>query len=245
MDADVRSKCLYDFARDFAHFMRTGRPLVTLKAALTLDGKIAAPEDNSGWITSEQARLHVQELRHRAGAIATGIGTVLADDCLLTDRTARPRGRPLLRVVMDSHLRIPLHSRMVESCRNDVLVVTTSLAPPERKAALEARGVRVITCDHPNGRTDFHKLTHFLAKERYLSLMIEGGSKLNWGALESGAVDKIFFYYAPKILGGMSSLPVAGGIGRRRRADAIRFRDIQVHAITPTEFAVEAWQEKG
>lgn len=230
---------------EFAHFMRTGRPLVTLKAALTLDGKIAAPEDNSGWITSEQARLHVQELRHRSDSIATGIGTLLADDCLLTDRTARPRSRPLLRIVMDSHLRIPLHSRMVETCHNDVLVVTTSLAPADRKAALEARGVRVIACDHPNGRTDFRKLSDWLAKERYLSLMIEGGSKLNWGALESGVVDKIFFYYAPKILGGMASLPVAGGTGRLRRSDAIRFRDVQLHQITPTEFAVEAWHDKG
>src|SRR6516162_1448550 len=81
----------------FIHFMRTGRPLVTLKAALTLDGKIGAPEDNRGWITSERARAHVQELRHDHDAIMTGIGTVLADDCLLTDRTAEARSRPLLR----------------------------------------------------------------------------------------------------------------------------------------------------
>lgn len=229
---------------EFVHFMQTGRPLVTLKSALTLDGKIAAPEDNSGWITSEEARLHVQELRHRSDAIATGIGTLLADDCLLTDRTARPRSRPLLRIVMDSHLRIPLHSRMVETCHNDVLVVTTSLAPPDRKAALEVRGVRVIACDHPNGRTDFRKLVDWLARERYLSLMIEGGSKVNWAALESGAVDRIFFYYAPKILGGMTSLPVAGGTGRQRRSDAIRFRDVQLHQITASEFAVEAWHDK-
>jgi diaminohydroxyphosphoribosylaminopyrimidine deaminase/5-amino-6-(5-phosphoribosylamino)uracil reductase len=230
---------------EFVHFMRTGRPLVTLKAALTLDGKIAAPEDNSGWITSAEARQHVQKLRHRSDAIATGIGTLLADDCLLTDRTALPRSRPLLRIVMDSHLRIPLTSRMVETCSNDVLVVTTSLAPADRRVALEARGVRVVVCDHPNGRTDFRKLTEWMAQERYLSLMIEGGSKLNWGALESGVVDKIFFYFAPKILGGMTSLPVAGGTGRLRRADAIRFRDVEVHRITPTEFAVEAWHDKG
>ena len=96
----------------FLYFARTGRPLVTLKAAITLDGKISAPDDNRGWITSERARAHVQELRHDHDAILTGIGTVLADDCLLNDRTGLPRRRPLLRIVMDSQLRMSLESKM-------------------------------------------------------------------------------------------------------------------------------------
>lgn len=224
----------------FLHYMRTGKPLVTLKAAVTLDGKIAAPEDNRGWITSERARLHVQTLRHSSDAILTGIGTVLADDPLLNDRTALPRSRPLLRIVLDSQLRIPLHSRMVETCRADVLVVTTSLAPVERRRALEAAGVQVLVADDPAGRTDLRKVVDWLAQERYLSLMIEGGSRVNWAALESGVVDKIYFYYAPKILGGLQSLPVAGGTGKRRRVDAILFRDVRLHPITSDEFAVEA-----
>lgn len=228
----------------FAHFMRTGRPLVTLKAALTLDGKIAAPEDNRGWITSDLARLHVQHLRHGSDAIVTGIGTLLADDCLLTDRSGLPRSRPLLRIVLDSQLRIPMHSKMVESADDDVLVVTTSLASAERRKALEQHGVRVLVSDHPSGRTDIAGLVRYLAEDNRLSLMIEAGSKVNWAALESGAVDKIFFYYAPKILGGMQSLPVAGGTGRLRRADAIQFRNVKLHSITETEFAVEAWVEK-
>jgi diaminohydroxyphosphoribosylaminopyrimidine deaminase/5-amino-6-(5-phosphoribosylamino)uracil reductase len=99
----------------FLHFMRTGRPLVTLKTAITLDGKISAPDDNRGWITSERARAHVQEIRHDHDAILTGIGTVLADDCLLSDRTGHPRCRPFLRIVMDSLLRLPLDSKMVRS----------------------------------------------------------------------------------------------------------------------------------
>lgn len=228
----------------FAHFMRTGKPLVTLKAAVTLDGKIAAPEDNRGWITSERARLHVQHLRHGSDAIVTGIGTLLADDCLLTDRSGLPRSRPLLRIVLDSQLRIPMHSKMVESADDDVVVVTTSLASPERRHALEQRGVRVVVSDHPSGRTGLGGLVSFLAGEKRLSLMIEAGSKVNWAALESGVADKIFFYYAPKILGGMQSLPVAGGTGRLRRADAIQFRNVKLHSITENEFAVEAWVEK-
>src|SRR5258708_17015427 len=120
----------------FVHFMRTGRPLVTLKAAVTLDGKIAAPENNEGWITSEIARAHVQTLRHRSDAILTGIGTVLADDCLLTDRTGEERSRPLLRIVADSQLRLPADSKMAPSSQRHVLVATPSPPPPDRPPSL-------------------------------------------------------------------------------------------------------------
>jgi diaminohydroxyphosphoribosylaminopyrimidine deaminase/5-amino-6-(5-phosphoribosylamino)uracil reductase len=228
----------------FLHFMRTGRPLVMLKAALTLDGKIAAPEDNEGWITSEKARAHVQTLRHNSDAILTGIGTVLADDCRLTDRSGEERSRPLLRIVLDSQLRLPLESKMAESANGDLLVVTTSAGSAERRRRLEAKGIRVELLEGADGRVSLHAIAELLGREKYLSLMIEAGSKVNWSALESGVADKIFFYYAPKILGGMQSLPVAGGTGRLRRADAIRFRDLRLHSITPNEFAVEARLEK-
>jgi diaminohydroxyphosphoribosylaminopyrimidine deaminase/5-amino-6-(5-phosphoribosylamino)uracil reductase len=228
----------------FTHFMRRGRPLVTLKAALTLDGKIAAPEDNRGWITSDDARRHVQEIRHASDAIVTGIGTLLADDCLLTDRTGSERARPLLRIVMDSQLRIPPNSRMVESAAGDLIVATTSAASADRRAALEAKGIEVLIADGADGRVSPHLLIAELARRSCLALMVEAGSKLNWAMLDSGAVDKVFFYYAPKILGGLGSLPVAGGAGKLRRADAIVFRDVTVHKITRDEFAVEAWLEK-
>jgi len=228
----------------FVHFMRTGRPLVVLKAALTLDGKIGAPDDNEGWITSEAARAHVQTLRHRSDAILTGIGTVLADDCLLTDRTGEERSRPLLRIVLDSLLRTPAESKMVSSSRGDVLVVTTTAASPERRKRLESKGVRVEVLEGADGRVDLRAVVNLLANEKYLSLMIEAGSRVNWTALESGTPDKIYFYYAPKILGGTQSLPVAGGTGRRRRADAILFHDVKLHQITSNEFAVEAWLDK-
>jgi len=225
----------------FVHAMRTGRPLVTLKAALTLDGKIAAPEDNTGWITSERARAHVQQVRHNSDAILTGIGTVLADDCRLTDRTGEERSRPLLRIIADSTLRIPLDSQIVTGACGDVAVLTTSAASQERRRALEYRGVRVLVFDGPGGRTDLQSLVGFLGSEQYRSLMIESGSKLNWAALETGIVDKILFYYAPKILGGLQSLPVAGGAGRLRRTDAIQLHNLKVEPIPPDEFAVEAY----
>ncbi len=247
-EAGVQVEMAEDFAAEaeklneaFLYFMRTGRPLVTLKTAITLDGKISAPDDNQGWITSERARAHVQELRHEHDAILTGIGTVLADDCLLNDRTGHPRCRPLLRIVMDSQLRLPLDSKMVRSASGDVMVVCTSAAHPERRKLLESRGIQVLSFDGPGGRADLRSVVDWLGRQRYLSLMIEAGSKLNWSALETGVVDRIFFYYGPKILGGLEALPLAGGIGRRRRADAIRVHKIAIHQIPPDEFAVEGY----
>ncbi len=142
----------------FVHFMRTGRPLVTVKAALTLDGKIAAPQDNVGWITSDVARADVQQVRHFSDAILTGLGTVLEDDCLLTDRSGLERSRPLLRIVLDSQLRIPLSSKIVTSASGDVLVVGTSIAPPERRRCLESSGIRVLIADGIGGRTSLPKV---------------------------------------------------------------------------------------
>lgn len=229
----------------FFHFMRTGLPLVTLKSAVTLDGKISAPDDNTGWITSERARAHVQQVRHAHDAILTGIGTVLEDDPMLTDRSGIERSRPFLRIVADSQLRLPLESRLVRSCRKDLMVVCSSVASPARRELLERRDIEVVVADGPQGRIDLVKLVQLLGERQYLSLMIEAGSQLNWSALESGIVDRIFFYYAPKILGGMQSLPVAGGLGRRRRMDAIEFTNVKLHQITENEFAVEAWVPKG
>ncbi len=228
----------------FFHFMRTGRPLVTLKCALTLDGKIAAPEDNTGWITSDRARAHVQELRHAADAMVTGIGTALADDPLLTDRSGLPRARPLIRVVLDSTLRLPLESKLVRSANSDLLVAATSAASGERRRGLENRGVEVRLFDGPRGRVDIRDVIALLGERRCLSVMIEAGSMVNWAALEAAAVDKVFLYYAPKILGGLQSLPLAGGVGRLRRMDAILLERTMLHAIPPDEFAVEAYVRK-
>jgi diaminohydroxyphosphoribosylaminopyrimidine deaminase/5-amino-6-(5-phosphoribosylamino)uracil reductase len=224
----------------FIHFMRTGQPLVTIKAALTLDGKIAAPQDNFGWITSEVARAAVQQVRHYSDAILTGLGTVLEDDCLLTDRSGLERSRPLLRIVLDSQLRIPLGSKMISGAAGDVMVVCTSAAPNERRKALEARGIKILVADGPAGRTDPSMVLEYLARERYLSLMVEAGSHVNWTMLDGGIADKVLFYYAPKILGGLKSMPVAGGQGRMRRVDAIMLERVRIRPVSIDEFAVEA-----
>ncbi len=225
----------------YFHFMRTGKPFVTLKTAATLDGKIAAPDDNTGWITSGAARQHVHEIRHQHDAILTGIGTVLEDDPLLTDRAGLPRRRPLMRIVVDSLCRLPIESQLVESFNDDLVVMTTSAAVPKRKELLEEKGVPVYVLDAPMGRVDLKAVVEWVGKQRLLSLMIEAGAKLNWASLDEGIVDKMLVYYAPKILGGLDSLPMAGGVGRRSRSGAIRLHNLRTFMVGEDEFAVEAY----
>jgi diaminohydroxyphosphoribosylaminopyrimidine deaminase/5-amino-6-(5-phosphoribosylamino)uracil reductase len=133
---------------------------------------------------------------------------------------------------------------MVTSANGDVLVVGMSAAPQQRREALEAVGIRVLIADGTGGRTDPRKVMEYLAEQKYLSLMVEAGSKVNWTMLDSNLADKVLFYYAPKILGGLKSLPVAGGAGRMRRSDAILLDRLTIHPISTNEFAVEAYVVK-
>jgi diaminohydroxyphosphoribosylaminopyrimidine deaminase/5-amino-6-(5-phosphoribosylamino)uracil reductase len=171
----------------------------------------------------------------------TGIGTVLQDDPLLTDRSELPRRRPLLRVVCDSLCRLPVESKLVESFNQDLAVITTSAAVPKRKELLEAKGIPVHVMDAARGRVDLHAVIDWLGKQRVLSVMIEAGAKMNWAALDESVVNKILIYYAPKILGGLDSLPLAGGIGRRSRLGAIRVHNLSTFMVGEDEFAVEAY----
>jgi diaminohydroxyphosphoribosylaminopyrimidine deaminase / 5-amino-6-(5-phosphoribosylamino)uracil reductase len=238
----------------FAKHIRTRTPLVVLKAAMTLDGKIAPPPGESetpsalgaggatgGWITSEVARAHVHELRHAMDAIMVGVGTVVADDPLLTDRTGLLRRRPLLRVILDSRLRMPLESRVAKTCRDDVLVLC-SFAEEKKRRELEQRGMRVeqVALGGPDGRPDLKKIVNRLGELDIASVLIEGGAMVNWAALAAGVVDKVFLYYAPKILAGSGSVPFAAGGGFRRMSDAAYVRRTRLHRFGE-DFAVEGY----
>ncbi|MGZ4817519.1 MAG: bifunctional diaminohydroxyphosphoribosylaminopyrimidine deaminase/5-amino-6-(5-phosphoribosylamino)uracil reductase RibD [Terriglobales bacterium] len=238
----------------FARHVRSRRALVVLKAAMTLDGKIAPPPGESenpsalgaggatgGWITSELARAHVHELRHAMDAIMVGVGTIVADDPLLTDRTGLPRRRPLLRVILDSRLRMPLESRVAKTCRDDVLVLC-SFAEEKKRKELEGRGIRVeqVALGGGDGRPDLRKIVQRLGELDITSVLIEGGAMVNWAALAAGVVDKVFLYYAPKILAGSGSVPFAAGAGFRRMSDAAYVRNMRLYRFGE-DFAVEGY----
>jgi diaminohydroxyphosphoribosylaminopyrimidine deaminase/5-amino-6-(5-phosphoribosylamino)uracil reductase len=232
----------------FAKYIRHHIPLVTLKAAMTLDGKIAPPPNQMAgnptrpdWITGESARAHVQELRHQHDAIMVGVGTVIADDPLLTDRSGRPRRRPLLRVILDSRLRLPLDSRVVKTAHEDV-VVLCSFAEDEKKKQLQKLGVRVqqLPMAASDGHPDMSAVVRFLGQMEITSLMIEGGAAVNRAALAEGVVDKVFLYYAPRILAGTASVPFAGGAGFASVSEAPYVKSARLHRFGE-DFAVEGY----
>ena len=223
----------------FAVHIRMGRPLVTLKAAMTLDGKIAAAMGNNEWITSELARSYVQQQRYGQDAILTGIGTVRADDPLLTDRTGKPRRRPLLRVVMDSQLRIPLSAKLLQVVNNDLLIVCSSTAPSNRRKDLEQRGAHILALS-TEIRPALKDTIEELGRREITSLLIEGGLAINSEALRSGVADKVFLYYAPKLIGGMQALPLAVDLGIQSMKDAIMVQGIRHHQFGE-DFAIEGY----
>ena len=239
----------------FARYIRHGTPLVTLKAAMTLDGKIAPPPADArdrqdgtpagGWVTSEVARAHVQELRHQNDALLVGAGTILSDNPLLTDRSGRARRRPLLRVILDSRLRLPLESRLVQSVaaerKNDVLVFCSS-ADEQKKAQFEKLGIRIekLPAVEPDGRPDLPAILRRLGNWKSPALMIEGGATVNWTALAANVVDKVFLYYAPKILAGTGSIPFAAGAGFHHMSQAAQVKHLHLHRFGE-DFAVEGY----
>ncbi|HEX8949458.1 MAG TPA: bifunctional diaminohydroxyphosphoribosylaminopyrimidine deaminase/5-amino-6-(5-phosphoribosylamino)uracil reductase RibD, partial [Dissulfurispiraceae bacterium] len=212
----------------YAKYIMTGRPFVTLKIAMTLDGKIATPEGQSKWITGEKARLVVHRLRNRVDAIVTAIGTVKTDD---PELTARIRGgRSPKRVVIDPRLEIPLHSRLLK-VPPETIIAATKRANEAKKSTLISMGVSVLEFD--GEIIDLDDLAARLGQMGITSLMIEGGSSLNSRALDSGIVDKVAFFIAPVLIGGRDSYPAVGGKTFRRLEEAYRLRDVEVRRLGP------------
>ncbi len=261
----------------FARWIRTGRPLATLKVALTLDGRVAYGGDaglkagptgarrklrgRGPWITSEVSRAEVQRMRHAADAVVTGIGTVLADDPLLTDRTGLPRRRPLVRVVLDSRLRLPLRSKLAQSAAGDVLVVTRASENSARAWELEEAGVEMLRIGSPRGAKKargtrqgagipLEPVLQALGELELPSVMIEAGPHLVAAALAADVVDKVVLFYAPRFLGGdgLPMLPMGTRRevrGRTRRAGTAARREPELRDVTlrrfGPDFAVEGY----
>ncbi|HWZ01817.1 MAG TPA: bifunctional diaminohydroxyphosphoribosylaminopyrimidine deaminase/5-amino-6-(5-phosphoribosylamino)uracil reductase RibD [Edaphobacter sp.] len=247
----------------FAHFIQHRTPFVTLKAALSVDGKLAPPPTERApnqpfWLTGPAARHQVQLLRHASDAVLTGIGTVLADDPQLTDRSGMqnparsgmqnparselPRRRPLLRVILDTHLRIPLTSQLVRSAasargssgsQSDLLILCGSLAPPSKAAALRSLGVQIEQIPDHAERLSLPAVLSTLAQRQILSLLLECGSHLNGSFLRQNLVDKVVLIYADTELG-EQALPFAQGI-----ASPYLFEQ-SLHRITRTTYGPDA-----
>lgn len=210
----------------FLYYIRTCQPYVILKYAMTMDGKIASCTGESKWITGEAARNHAHELRGRCRAIMVGVGTVLADDPMLTCRMES--GRDPVRIVCDSHLRTPLTAQVVKTARQVPTILATCCTDEERQRAYLEAGCRIIRIPPKDGRVDLRLLAKQLGQETIDSILIEGGAALNWSALESGIVKRVETYIAPKLLGGAQAPGPVAGEGIPSLSRAVRLKNSRI-----------------
>lgn len=218
----------------FFHYIRTGTPYVAMKYAMTMDGKIACYTGDSKWVTGEESRAHVQTLRNHYKGIMAGIGTVLADDPMLNCRIEG--GRDPIRIIADSHLRIPMDSQLVRTAGQQPLIVACLPDADEEKAAqLQEKGVEVLripgvtTADITEEQKEVISLPVLmkeLGARKIDGILLEGGGQLNESALQAGIVDRIYCYIAPKIFGGAQAKTPVEGQGLTRAADAWKFNRI-------------------
>ena len=222
--------------RFFFHHIRNKTPFVTLKYAMTLDGKIATRTGASRWITGEEARRHVHQSRHRHAGIMTGVGTVIADDPMLDCRL--DGGRNPVRIICDTNLRIPMTSRIVNSARGIPTWIATSSEDMERIRSLEAKGCRILRTSTRDGVVDLKELMTLLGRQGINSILLEGGASLNYSALNAGIITKVQAYLAPKLFGGAEAPTPLGGLGIALPEGAIRLGKREV-AILGEDLLIE------
>ncbi len=218
----------------FYHYIKTGKPFVTMKYAMSLDGKIACETGDSKWVTGEVARRHVHELRNRYMGIMVGIGTVLKDDPMLTCRIEG--GTNPTRIICDSSLRIPKESHIVESAHEVPTIVACEKDIYESERAkskidfLKDAGIRIIPTKGSLG-INLIQLMSELGEQGLDSILLEGGGTLNSSALRDGIVSKVYAYISNKLIGGVDAPTPIGGIGADRIADAVELVDVDIRAM--------------
>jgi len=211
----------------FIKYITRHTPFVIMKAAMTLDGKIASASGDSRWISCTESREYVHRMRDRAAAVMVGSQTVLADNPALTTRLENGRGKDAVRIVVDSQGRIPPDSRMIETeSLAGVILATTSLIPADQEEKYRSKGVRIFKLDGPDGKVDLPALMHILGSLEIDSVLLEGGGGLNAAALQSGIVDKVMMFVAPRIIGGETAVTPVEGAGIALMQDAIQLRNM-------------------
>ena len=209
----------------FFHYITSKTPYVVLKYAMTLDGKIAAASGDSRWVTGEAARHHVHETRARLSGMMIGVGTVLADDPLLTCRIEG--GRNPYRIICDSHARTPLDCQLIRTAHEiDTVIAVTEWN--ERASALKKAGAHLVLCKEQNGKVDLNDLMRQLGAHGLDSILLEGGAELAFTALEAGIVHKVQAYIAPKLIGGAAAKTPLGGTGFAKMAGAMPLKNVTV-----------------
>lgn len=226
----------------YSKFITSHIPFVILKSAASLDGKIALASGESRWITGQTARRYAHRLRSVVDAVLVGVGTVISDDPVLSVRHVRSKGRQPLRVIVDSRLRIPLKSKVLDTrTGQQTMVVTTGQSDEGKLRELEGMGIKTVIADAgDDGRVDLRSLIIFLGKSDVTGLLIEGGSEMNASALRSGVVDKVVFIYSARIIGGRDSVGIVGGHSPKSLDESIFLKDVSIRR-TGEDIIVEGY----
>lgn len=212
----------------FNKFIVEKKPFVTLKAGITLDGKIATHTNSSKWITSEQARQDVHQLRSENMAILVGVNTVIHDNPELTSRI--PNGRNPIRVILDSTLKIPLESKVVTDQQAETWIFTSENYDQEKRSILEERGISVFATSG-SSKVDAADVMKILGEKLVSSVLIEGGGTINGSLLENKLIDKVVLYIAPKLVGGQHAPTFLEGTGIEKMSDAVELSNVAVTKI--------------
>ena len=210
----------------FFYYIQNKKPYVVMKYAMTMDGKIAAYTGESKWVTGEAARIHVQEQRLKYTGIMVGVGTVLADDPMLTCRLENSRNP--VRIICDSHLRTPLTSKIVRTAETIPTILASSSKDQQKIKNYEELGCQVLYVPEKNGHIDLNRLMELLGAAKIDSILLEGGGSLNWSALESGIVQKVQTYIAPKLFGGEEAKTPVEGKGFPDPASAVLLKNSEI-----------------
>jgi diaminohydroxyphosphoribosylaminopyrimidine deaminase/5-amino-6-(5-phosphoribosylamino)uracil reductase len=228
----------------FIKYVRTGQPFVIAKCAATLDGRIATRTGDSKWITGEAARRFVHHLRHAVDAIMVGINTIQKDDPSLTTRLDDREGKDPVRIILDTHLSMVPDARVLDQASAaDTILVAGKGVDRNKKTVLEKAGARVIEASLKDNRIDMASLMVQLGTMEIASLLIEGGSRVLASAFRAGIVDKVQFFYGPKILGGDDGVPICSGPGAELMSHSVTLRDISVHRFDD-DVLIEGYVEK-
>jgi len=213
----------------FVTYVTKGRPFVIAKTALTLDGWTATSTGHSRWVTNEQSREWVHRLRHQVDGILVGVGTVMADDPLLNTRLKKGRGKDPVRIIVDTHLRIPVNARVLAHPHgSETLIAVSEDVPPRHLERLKTKGISFLVCPKKEGRIDLIALMDMLGKRSITSVLLEGGATLMGAMIREKLVDKFCIFKAPKILGGSDGRPMALGQGPSKMDQSIPLKDIRI-----------------
>ena len=229
VEVGLREKECRRLNEAYCKYIMKKEPFIILKVAATLDGRIAARDGDSKWISGETSRRFVHRLRDQVDGVLVGIGTVLRDDPMLTARIRA--GRNPFRIILDSRLRMPEEARVIAVSPSKTIIATTEAAPKDKIERLERRDVRILVLDSKEGRVSLRSCLSRLGEMEMMTLLVEGGSEINGSFLDEGLIDKLLLFLSPKLIGDTQAVGIFGGRGAVNLKQAILLRELKTRRI--------------